>query len=257
MLSLFFSSFGLVGLVGTAFWIWMLYDCLKHGGAGDRQWLWPLIVLYIVGALLYFFIVWLPRNPQFLGKLGIVNRRKLRDRLWQAEADAKNIGKAHQYINLATVLYEMKELDRAEQAYQQALDQEPKNVKALWGAACIARDRQDYPAAQAHLQQLIQVDPEFSYGQASLAYGETLYQAGELAQATSHLQQHLKSWSNPEGYLILATIQEEQQQFAQACDTLETMIIKIKGFVPFQYRQNQHFIKQGERKIQALKKFAS
>ncbi|MGB0564676.1 MAG: tetratricopeptide repeat protein [Spirulinaceae cyanobacterium] len=254
MLSLLFSSFGLFGLLGTAFWIWMLYECLRTGGAGDRQWVWILIFLNIIGALLYFFIVWLPRNPQFVGKLGIQNRSKLRDQLWQAEAEVKNIGKAHQYIKLGNILYDLGEAERAAEAYQQAIEQEPKNVKALWGAACAARDRQDFAAAKDHLHQLIQIEPEFSYGEASLAYGETLAQAGDLDAAATHLQQHLKSWSNPQGYVILAEIQESQKQFAAACETLETMMIKIKGFVPFQYKKNQHFIRQAERKIQVLRR---
>ena len=83
-----------------------------------------------------------------------------------------------------------------------------------------------------------------------------LYQTQAYDEAAVHLQQHLKNWSSPEAYLILATIQEKQQDKAAARETLETMIIKIKGFVPFQYRKNEHFIRQAERKLKALPKSA-
>ena len=39
-----------------------------------------------------------------------------------------------------------------------------------------------------------------------------------------------------------------------AHQTHETMILKIKGSAPFQYRKNERFIRQAERKLKALLK---
>ncbi|MEL6602923.1 MAG: tetratricopeptide repeat protein [Cyanobacteria bacterium J06614_10] len=253
-MAMFFGSFSIFWLLGTAFWVWMLYECIQSGRAG-QQWLWMLIFLNVIGAALYFVTQWLPAHPNFLGnfssKLGVVSRRD-RDRLWQAEADAKNIGKPTQFITLGNLLFDQKKTGRAYEAYQQALDQDPKNAKALWGAAQAARELKDFPAAKDYLARLLQVKPEFAYGEASLAYGEVLYQTEETDQALAHLETHLKSWSNPEAYLMLADLQTKQDNLAAARETLETMVIKIKGFVPFQYRKNQHFIRQAERKLKSL-----
>ncbi|MEL6471859.1 MAG: tetratricopeptide repeat protein [Cyanobacteria bacterium J06623_4] len=253
-MAMFFGSFSIFWLLGTAFWVWMLYECIQSGRAG-QQWLWLLIFLNVIGAALYFVTQWLPAHPNFLGnfssKLGFVSRRD-RDRLWQAEADAKNIGKPTQFITLGNLLFDQKKTDRAYEAYQQALDQDPKNAKALWGAAQAARELKDFPAAKDYLARLLQIEPEFAYGEASLAYGEVLYQTEETDQALAHLETHIKSWSSPEAYLMLADLQTKQDNFAAARETLETMVIKIKGFVPFQYRKNQHFIRQAERKLKSL-----
>ncbi|MEM9090912.1 MAG: tetratricopeptide repeat protein [Cyanobacteria bacterium P01_F01_bin.53] len=257
LLSLFFSSFGLLGLLGTAFWIWMLYECIQSGRAG-QQWLWLLIFLNVIGAALYFVTQWLPAHPNFLGWAGLFNRRKMRDRLWQAEADAKNIGKPTQYIALGNLLFEMKQPQKATEAFQQALEQEPENTKALWGAAQAASNQEKYAEAKEHLETLLKVSPEFAYGEASMAYGEMLYRTENYDQAATHLETHLKNWTSPEGYLILATIQQNNQANpAAARKTLETMVIKIKGFVPFQYRKNEHFIRQAERKLKALPRHPS
>lgn len=254
MLSLFFSSFGLLGLLGTAFWIWMLYECIQSGKAG-QQWLWLLIFLNVLGAVLYFATQWLPAHPNFLAQFGVFNRRKLRDRLWQAEADAKNIGKPTQFVTLGNLLFDMNQPQKAAEAFQQALKQEPDNTKALWGAAQASSNLKQYAAAKTHLEKLLKVSPEFSYGEASLAYGEMLYRTEDYDTAAEHLKRHLKNWSNPEGYLMLAAIQQENLKETEAArDTLETMIIKIKGFVPFQYRKNEHFIRQAQRKLRALPK---
>ena len=129
---------------------------------------------------------------------------------------------------------------------------EPENTKALWGAAQSARELKDYDAAKKYLNTLLKVNPEFSYGEASLAYGEMLYALNETDAALAHLKEHVSNWSSPEAYLMLADIQEKQEHTTAARETLETLIIKVKGFVPFQYRKNQHFIRQAERKLRSL-----
>ena len=52
---------------------------------------------------------------------------------------------------------------------------------------------------------------------------------------------------------MLAEIQASQDQKDAARETLETLIIKVKGYVPFQYRKNAHFIRKAERKLKMLK----
>lgn len=93
------SLFGSFGIIGTVFWVWMIYDCLQN--ERDRQtWLWILIFLNLIGALLYFITRWMPRTnvptPSF------AKRWTRRNALWQAEAEAKNIGKLINISNLAT-----------------------------------------------------------------------------------------------------------------------------------------------------------
>jgi len=256
MYSLFSSSFGLIGLLGGAFWIWMLYECLRSG-RGAQQWLWILIFLNVIGAAMYFVVEWLPQHPGFLSRLGSAGgftTQKMRDQLWQAEADAKNIGNATQFVTLGNLLFDMKQTQKAADTYAQALEKEPENAKALWGAAQAASNLQKYEAAKDHLARLLKVAPEYSYGDASLAYGEMLYRTDDKDVAAEHLKKHLENWSNPEGFMILASIQTENKEYDAARETLETLIIKVKGFVPFQYRKNAHFIRQAERKLKMLPK---
>lgn len=48
-----------LGVLGSAFWLWMLVDCLRseHPGPHDKL-LWTVVVIFmhVIGALLYFFI---------------------------------------------------------------------------------------------------------------------------------------------------------------------------------------------------------
>ena len=48
-----------IGLLGTAFWIWMLIDCAtKESSEGNDKLVWVIIIVftYLIGAALYFFI---------------------------------------------------------------------------------------------------------------------------------------------------------------------------------------------------------
>lgn len=252
MLSMLFGFLGPIGLIGTAFWIWMLYDCLKHGRKERSLWLWVMIFLNVIGAVLYFCMCWAPRHPQFKVLAPLTVRRRLRDELWQAEAAVKHIGKAHQYIKLGDVLYLMGDKKESLEAYQQALAQEPNHPKALWGAASVACHLKDFAAAKEYLVRLIHVQPSYSYGEASLAYGQVLLNLGEMETAIAHLQTHLRAWSHPEAFLWLAQAHHQQGDVPEARETLETMIIKVKSLVPFQYRKNRHFVRQGERMLRAM-----
>jgi hypothetical protein len=59
-----------LGLLLTAFWIWMLVDCIKNERLGDNERIvWVLVVVFThwLGALIYFFA---GRKPARAGQLG-------------------------------------------------------------------------------------------------------------------------------------------------------------------------------------------
>ena len=56
-----------LGLLGTAFWVWMLIDCaLNEPTAGNDKLIWVLIILFaqVLGAILYLLV----RRPQRLAE---------------------------------------------------------------------------------------------------------------------------------------------------------------------------------------------
>jgi hypothetical protein len=54
-----FALMSAVALALTGFWIWMLIDCARRLGGGERQqlgWLVAIALTHFLGAILYFFI---------------------------------------------------------------------------------------------------------------------------------------------------------------------------------------------------------
>lgn len=65
----FVSGFFIFGILGMAFWIWMLIDCLsKEPSEGNEKIVWVLVIVFTnwIGALLYFFI----RRPDRMRRFG-------------------------------------------------------------------------------------------------------------------------------------------------------------------------------------------
>jgi len=55
---LFSCLFGLIAILGTIFWIWMIVDCATNEPAeGNEKIIWLLIIIltHFVGAAIYFF----------------------------------------------------------------------------------------------------------------------------------------------------------------------------------------------------------
>jgi hypothetical protein len=242
--------FGPFGIFLTIFWFWMLYECVQYDR--DRSWIWLLIFLNYAGALLYFIVCYLPRTQIRLPR--VFGQWTQKEKLWQAEADAKNIGKAYQYVKLGDLLYEIGQQQRAAEAYAQALMREPENPKALWGAVLTALDRKDFQTAREHLAILYRVEPDFLYGDMSATYGRVLYQLKETELAQAHLEAHLKRWSHPESYVLLAQIYQQRGETQTARAALETMIAKVRSSPPYHYRKNRRYVNQGEKLLRSLGK---
>lgn len=60
--------FFVIGLLATAFWIWMLIDCAtKEPGQGNDKVVWVIIIVFtqIIGALIYYFVRRPKRKAEF------------------------------------------------------------------------------------------------------------------------------------------------------------------------------------------------
>ena len=213
-------------LLSTAFTIWMIVECLRKDP--DRfLWLWLIVVLPGVGPVIYFFVRWLPQNqvrpPQSL-------RRWTRGReLRQLETAARQIGNPHQFVQWGDALFEIQQLDKAASAYGQALEREADNLPALWGAAQIDLNKKDFEPARNRLARILDLSPEYKFGDVSLAFGKSLAGLGQRRKALEHLQTHVKRWRHPEALFLLAQLEEDEGNLASARDHLEALLLDIEG----------------------------
>ena len=235
--------------IAIAFWAWTIYDCARH--ESDKvSWGLILLLFNLLGAAIYFVIRWLPRSSPFVYRL--MNRGKQQRDLQRAIADVRSIGKAYQYIKLGDIYRDMNDRGHALAAYHQALAKEPDNTQALWGVATIEIKSNHYQRAADCLHKLMSLKPDHKFGDASLAYCQALYKLGDFNAAEHQLDNHIRCWSHPEAFLIMAQIKVHQQNAPGARELLATMIANVSSSPAFHYRKHQHHIKQGQRLLKSL-----
>lgn len=241
----------IIVLLTTGFWLLMIYDCVRNDPQ-KNQWLYILIFLNFPGAVIYFLVRRLPQIdiplPQYF------SRWTRQRELWMAEADTRNIGKAHQFAVLGNLLCDMGMFSRAEEAYKTALEKEPNNIQSLWGAAFIDLQNKKFESARLHLENLLKVEPNYKYGDASLAYGKVLFELKDRETAKIHLEKDIKQWGHPESYIMLANILLEEGDRTSARGYLETTIAKIRGSSYYHYKRNRHWIGKAEKLLKAMAK---
>jgi len=238
-----------VALIGTVFWLWMLIHCIRNDP--ERYiWLWVIIILNIFGALIYFIARWLPQTrlqpPKFLNRL---TRGKELQRLQVA---ARQIGNSHQFVQLGDAQREMGQYEPAADSYFKALEKEPKNLQALWGLAQVEMHWKQFDKARPRLESVLAVDPQYKFGDVSLAYGRCLLELGEKDAAFEHLGEHLKRWKTPESQVVYGELLADRGDAVGARKILEGMILEVSGSPKFFKRQSARWVRKAKRILARL-----
>ncbi len=208
-----------------AIWIWMLIECIRKDP--DRNmWVW-IILIVPFGALFYFAFCWLPASGLRLPS-GV--RRFTRGReIERLAVAAQQIGNAHQFVQWGDGLRDVRQFDAAASAYASALAKEDDNRQALWGAGLVDFELKRYESARERLIKLLEIDPQYKFGDVSLVYGRTLYELNQRDAANEHLQKHVKRWRHPEAFFVLAQIAADRGDVPVARSHLQTMLLDING----------------------------
>ena len=225
-------------------WECIAYDPQKH------VWIWVLIFFNFPGAIIYFLVRRLPDLDFPASRY--IQRRLRRDELWNAEADAVNIGNAHQWVILGNIRQELRMFDKAKDAYLEALEKEPENLKALWGMVQIECDCDNFAEAKEYLVKILKLKPDYEYGGAALLHIKVLLELKEEAAARQLLEENLRVWNKPEAYLLLAKIEIEHGEKEAARQHLEKMVSNIRSSPKFHYKRHKHLERKGNRLLKTL-----
>jgi hypothetical protein len=215
---------GFFSLLCAAFTIWMLVECVRKDPE-KYTWLWIILIVPGVGPMIYFFVRWLPeRNLQPPAWLrGLTRGSEIR----RLQSAAVQIGNPYHHVQLGDAMRETWQFERALDAYERALEKEPTNLSALWGAGLIELHSKSYEAARVYFEKIMQLDPQFKFGDASLAYAKTLINLQRTDEAIDLLEQHAKRWRTPEAVYLLATLYAQTGRDDAARSHLQTMLLDI------------------------------
>ena len=237
--------------LGLAFWIWMLIHCVRNDPERGT-WLWILIILPGIGAVVYFFARYLPGTRAEMPALGFVKRLTSGRQLAKLEHAARNSGNAHQWLELADLQREIGKHAEAAQSYRKALQKDATYLPALWGAAQVELVLKNLPDARAHLQTILARDFTYKFGDVSLAYGRVLFDLRETDTARTHLASHLQRWTHPEAHFLMARLLTEAGDRDRARQHLETLRSDLSAAPAFFARQHRRWDRQARVLLRSL-----
>lgn len=216
--------FGGGTLLYVPFLLWMAIWCVRKDPEW-MVWLWIILIFQPLGAFIYFLARWLPGadlpQPDFA-------RRFLRKgELQKLEIAARQIGNAHQYIELGDALRETGQYEKALSAYSQALEKDERNLQALWGSGWVHFQCEDFHSAHERLSKVVELDPGYKFGDVSLLHSKTLVAMGQREAAIEHLQEHIRRWRHPEALYVLAQLYFAENCLDEAREQLQALIMDI------------------------------
>lgn len=221
---LWFASSGWFSLLYFALLIWMVIYCVKHDP--ERYiWLWIIFLTQPFGPFIYFIVRWLPSSNT---KLPAFTHRWTKGReIRQLETAALQIGNAHQHVQYGEALKNVGKKEEALKAYRSALLKEPDNLAALWGAASMEFQLDEFDSAKEKLEKILNIEYGYKFGDVSLLYGKTLGAMQHKEQALAHFEKHIRKWRQPEAMFLLANLYLSFQRPDQAREALQSLVIDI------------------------------
>ena len=239
-----------LAFVALGFWLWMVVHCARYDPERGL-WLWILIIGNAPAAFIYFLVRWLPSARLSTGPT-LWGRWTKSRQIPRLETAARNIGNAHQFVELGEAYRETGKPDRAADCFARALKKEPEHMPALWGAAQVELARQNFAKARPLLEQILARDGSYKFGDVSLAYCRTLFALNEPDAAREKLEQHLKRWTHPEAYVLLSTILIDRGAYETAREHLEATLSDLRGGPAFFARQNRGWARKAKKLLARL-----
>jgi tetratricopeptide (TPR) repeat protein len=165
-----------------------------------------------------------------------------------SDADRRNAMSAA----MGDALRDIGQYEQADRAYAEALNKDSEDRQALWGAALVDMQHRNFSASAERLQKLLAIDPQYKFGDVSLAYGKSLYELRDLDRALEHLEGHVRRWRHPEALFLVATIHAERGNPAEARAQLQAMLLDINGSPPAIARKHGMWKSRARRMFRTL-----
>lgn len=212
----------------------------------DNTWLWIIIFLGPLGALVYIGMEVVPDLGLLRQSFDAFGRRK---RIKRLEAIVLENPAAGNYEELADLLLDERKYARARECYDKAItsrgDPDP-----IYRRGIAELELGDHAAAIADLEDVTRRDPRYDFNRAVALLAHAYAQAGDAARADALFQQAVAVSTLSETYLNYATFLAAQHRGAEAAEWAQRLLAR-KPTIPryLQRRERPWF-----RKARALLK---
>jgi hypothetical protein len=217
----------------------------------ETMWLWVIIFLGPVGALVYIGVEVIPDLGLLRQSLDSFGRKK---RINGLEALVRANPSAGNWEELADLYLDEKKFARARECYNHAISPRTKHADPFYRRGIAAIQLGDFPAAVADLEVVIAQDPRYDSHRATALLAHAYASAGEPGKAEALFQQATEASALSETYLNYATFLAAQSRPAEAREWAQRVLANKATMPNYLKRRERPLFRKAKALLKRLPK---
>ncbi|MCH7500279.1 MAG: tetratricopeptide repeat protein [Nitrospinae bacterium] len=226
------------------FTAWMCLDCINR----KEHFIWVIImiVLFPIGAFVYFFVVKNRLTGSGLQLIRLFNSGPAReietDESLQLKEMINKFHKAYHYEKLGQLYLEQKKYEAAVSQFDEAIKKDPELNEARYGKAQ-ALHALGQPAEGAKvLEELVKIDKKYDYGNAIFGLAECYRLSGQDDKALEAYKAVINSFHFFKAYYHYAWLLDKKGKKQEAIDYMKSIIGSSKDLPEYKLEKERHWI---------------
>lgn len=215
----------------------------------DGIWLWVIVFLGPIGALVYLFMEVVPDLTLLRQSLEGVGRRK---RIRGLEALVLENASPGNYEELADLHLEEGKYKRARECYDKAISSRVESLDAIYRRGIAEIHLGDYPAAVMDLEYVTSRQPKYDLHRAIALLAHAYANTGQPAKAEALFQEATGSSTASETYLNYATFLAAQNRHGEARDWAQRVLAKRATMPRYLQRRERPWFRKAKGLLKRL-----
>lgn len=216
----------------------------------DGIWLWVIIFLGPIGALVYFFMEVMPDLALLRQSFEGVSRRK---RIKGLEALVLENASSGNYEELGDLYLEEGKYARARECYDKALSSRVESIDAVYRRGDASIHLGDFSAAAKDLEYVVARDRKYHFRRAIALLAHASANTGQSDKAEALFQEATANSTASETYLHYATFLAGQNRHAEAREWAERILSKKATMPRYLQRRERPWFQQANALLKRLR----
>lgn len=189
----------------------------------DGYWLWVILLLGPLGALVYIFVEILPDAGLLRQSFKVFPRRS---RIRELEAAILDNPSAGNYEELADLYLEDGNFARARQCYDKAISSRTDSPDPFYRRGIAELEMGDFSAALPDLERVVRQDPKYDFHRGKGLLAHAYARTGNIEQAQNLFREAVQISTLSETYYNYATFLASQERYVEAREWAQRILAK-------------------------------
>ncbi len=232
--------------LALVFMVWMCIDCMQR--KEHFIWIIIMVVLFPVGAVAYYFTVKSragnTSSPSILQTVKYKNKPKEieTDETLQLKEMINKFHKAYHYEKLGQAYLEQKQYALAIPQFKEAIQRDEELNDARYGLGKAFHAMGNYSDAAKALEELVEIDKKYDYGNAIFGLAECYRLAGQEDKALKTYEEVINSFHFFGALYYYADLLDKKGQKDAAISQMKSIIGSSKDLPSYKLEKERHWI---------------